>query len=218
MINSILQSNKITSFIVLVFISWTIQFISNEFIITDEVWYSTYGEQLTIEQIDGLLEWNMEYWWFSYLFAPVVLSLKILMITLALIIGGVLFDVSLSFKKTFGIVILTEFIFIIPSLFQMIWFISVEELISLNDMTSFTPWTLYYYLSQEELMSWTTYLLNLINVFEVIFILLLTYLIKRYLLDSEKTEVKAYKIVLYGYGSGLLTWAVFITFLSIQYS
>ncbi|AZQ64760.1 hypothetical protein EI427_21280 [Flammeovirga pectinis] len=215
MINSILKSNKLTFFILLVFLSWLIQFISSEFLFTEDVWYSTYGEQLTIEQIDGLLEWNLEYWWFAYVLVPIILGIKVILITLALIIGAVLFDISLSFSKTMGVVIIAEYIFLIPSFFQLFWFSTITNVTTITDMVSFTPWTLWYYLDHEELMQWVNYPLNLVNLFELFFIISLTFFTKKFLVEEDQN---AYKIVLYGYGSGLLTWAIFISFLSIQYS
>ncbi|OHX67110.1 hypothetical protein NH26_12540 [Flammeovirga pacifica] len=198
--------------------SWVLQFVSNEMIISDEVWYTTYGEQLSLEQIDGIIEWNATYWWFSYLITPIILLIKVLLITFSLIIGGILFDISLSFFKTIGIVLITEFIFLIPSAIQLTWFTFFENIHSLNDLISFTPWNVFYYINKEDVLEWFIYPLSLINFFEILFVSILTYLVRRVLIEKTEDQNKAFKIVAYGYGSGLVTWVVFITFLSIQYT
>jgi hypothetical protein len=65
----------------------------------------------------------------------------------------------------------------------------------------------------KSLAIWQIYPLQLLNVFEMVYWGLLAYWLKRLL---NITLTKSMEMVIASYGTGLLLWVVFVTFLSLN--
>lgn len=190
-------------------------YILNEFIVTKEVYYRTYAEQVAVERIEELINFVSKWQWVGYLLIPVLLSLKVAFTAVCLNIGTVFSNYKISFGKLFKIALIAETIFAVTTFsrnLSLFYFIDVN---TMSDVQHFFPLSLMSLFDPYEIPSWLIYPLQTINVFEVLYVIALTVGLSMVL--REKKE-KMFGLVAGSYGTGLLIWMVFVVFLSINIS
>jgi hypothetical protein len=146
---------------------------------------------------------------------PVMLFLKCNFITLPLFIGGVFFNLKISWKEWLGITLVGEIVFIVAFTTKFIWFYFNSESIDLLYYRYFTPLSLINLFNLSKIQNLFIYPLQTLNLFELIYWLVLSYLI------SMKVKIsfwKSFEFVLSTYGVGLFIWVVFISFLILNFS
>ena len=98
-------------------------FMIDYFILTDLVYYEFYSDKFSESRIYKLLDFRKEWLWITY---PIKLLIQLIAIQIpAMIIylGLYLGKYSISYKKVFEIVLISEFVFFIPLFIKIIWFI-----------------------------------------------------------------------------------------------
>jgi hypothetical protein len=136
-------------------------------------------------------------------------------LALVLLTGTIFWNIKVSFKKLFQIALIAEFLFIIPSLIKLVWFLFIETDFDLLDLQTFYPLSLLNMIEAKNIPQWSLYPLQLINVFEVVYWLILAYGIS---LVAKERWAKMVGLVASSYGIGLFVWVVFITFITINLS
>ena len=129
--------------------------------------------------------------------------------------GIILFGFRASFTDIFRVVLVSEFVFLLPVLIKTVWFGLIYNDFSLEELNFFMPFSLANLFNPSQLDPWWIYPLQSINVFEAIYILVLAFGIGTILGENYG---KAIKITLPIYTSGLLTWIIFITFITLSIS
>ncbi|MEO0339784.1 MAG: hypothetical protein AAF242_11270, partial [Bacteroidota bacterium] len=79
-------------------------FLQQEVLLTENLYFNTFGEQMAYERIKDMIEQQRKYKWVAYSITPIVLLLQVLLITICLNIGTILYEYKLSFRKLFGMV------------------------------------------------------------------------------------------------------------------
>jgi hypothetical protein len=176
---------------------------------------SSLEEQLTYDQIRLFLDIQYKNQWISYLILPAIFLLKLFLLTIVLLTGAIFWDIKISFRKLFQITLIAEFIFIIPSLIKLVWFLFIQTDFKLTDLQTIYPLSLMNLIDTESISQWTIYPLQLLNVFEVIYWCILSYGIA---LVAKQRWPKMLGLVASSYGVGLFVWVVFITFITINLS
>ncbi|WP_338228204.1 hypothetical protein [Algoriphagus taiwanensis] len=125
-------------------------------------------------------------------------------------LGLYLAKYEISYKKVFGVVLISEFVFFIPLLIKIIWF-SFHP-VSMEAVRLFSPLSLFSLFDPESLQEWLFYPLKVLNIFEVIYWILLAFLLAKYLKSSLDSMLK---IVLGYYVSFFFCWVVFVMFISL---
>jgi len=110
-------------------------FLSNYVLISDNLYFSTFAEQLTYEQIETLINQGKKWEWISYAVLPVMTLIKLTLVASCLSMGLYFFTNRFSFKLAFGIALEAEFVFLIPSLLKILWFSIIQTDYSLLDLT-----------------------------------------------------------------------------------
>jgi hypothetical protein len=192
----------------------TTAYIQDTMILTKEVYYNTLGEQLTIERIDAILEKQAEWKWVSYLLIPVMVAFQAFLVALCLNCGTIMMNYKISFRPLFTLVLRSSVVFLLMKLVLTFIFLfytikAVDDLITVNKfaLAGFVDTTL--------VPKWLMYPLSIINIFEVIFGLLLTFGMSGLL---KRTFKESLSFVATTYGLGLLIWIVFIIFLQLNFS
>ncbi len=207
--------NKTYLYLFLVLSTALISYISHLFIVTDNVLVEHLSTQLSIERIEQLLDFRDQWAWVNYAILPIVYLLKFTFITLWLLCGIILFGYKTSFKKIFQVVLMAEFVWIIPSILTLIWFGLIATDYTLIDVQYFQPLSLLNFFDLQHVESWLVFPLKSLNIFEVVYMLVLAIGIKKVIQKDYNTSLG---FVVPVYGLGLVTWIVFITFLSINLS
>ena len=211
------ESNNrgIIFFVFNIMISLIIAYAVNEFFLTDNLIFHFYSEQSSFETIEKMLEMRHEWSWLSYIFLIILYSLKILIIGLCLH-AGLFFcsmEKKIQFRDLLTIVIKADLVFLIPSIIKILYFSFFEY--TFSDFQSFYPLSLLSVLDKSTIEPWLIYPLQTLNLFEIIFLFILTFLLKK---NVEIDFWKSMKLVSLSYGTGLIVWLVFIIFLNINNS
>jgi len=207
--------NLFYSLILLLLLSFLFVFISNNILSTEDLIINSFGNQFSVEQLEQLFELRSKWELASYIFIPFLLLIKISIIAGVLDIGCFFFNRKIKYKKIFSIVTKAEFIFLLVILFKTIWFYIIQQDYSLEDLQYFYPLSALNIVGYEGLQLWYIYPLQVLNLFELIFWLILAYLIGK---ELQITLKKGLVIVAGSYGIGLLIWVVGIMFLTLNMS
>ena len=190
-------------------------YISKEFLVSEEMYYTTLGEQLSYDSIEKMLALQEKWQWVGYIVIPLIYLLKFSLIAMCLSIGAVLGNQKVSFKKLFHIVMIAEAIFLLPAIIKIVWFMFIQTDYGLEDLQFFYPLSLLSIFDAGTVAQWWLYPLQLLNVFEVIYWFALAYGLHQVLKKSVNDMLG---FVLSTYGVGLLLWLVMVTFLSVSIS
>lgn len=207
--------NKTTIYLFLVLVSCALVYLSQQFVFTREVLTEQLSQQLSVKRIEQLLDFQDQWAWINYLAVPVVYLLKFTLITLWLLSGSILFGHKTAFKKLFQVVLIAEFVWLIPSLLTLIWFGLIDTNYTLIDVQYFQPLSLLNIFDGPNIESWLVFPLKALNLFEIAYMLVLAYGMKK-VLNRDFNSSLSFTVPVYG--SGLIVWIIFITFLSINLS
>lgn len=189
--------------------------VGNYVLISDEMYFDLLGEQLAYDRIVELIETRNEWKWIGYIILPLFLLLKFFLVASCLTSGALVSGISTTFKDLFRISMLAEFIFFVPSIIKIFWFGVFHIDYTLQDLQFFSPLSVLSLVNRESVEAWLLYPLQLLNVFELAYWLVLAYGL--YQLTGERYS-KMIGLVAASYGTGLLLWVVFVVFLTISIS
>lgn len=207
------ETKKTTLFVLIMFLVIGFTFLSNQLLISETLYYNTLAEQLTLEKIGELIEQSHKWAWIGYILVPIIYYMKFLLVALVLQTGFFFFERKVSFSIIFKAVMLAEIPFLVVPVIKLFWFLFIQTQYTLTDLQYFFPLSALQLFEVKNLPSWQIYPLQLLNVFELIYWVLLAYWLKRLLNISLN---KSMEVVASSYGTGLVLWVVFITFLSLN--
>ncbi len=104
---------------------------------------------------------------------PLVYLWKFLVIAFVIWIGCFMFGYRVTYSQCWGVVIAAEYVFLIPEILKILWFMFVETDPTLNDISGFYPLSLINFVDIETLDKRWAYPLRALNVFEIIYWFLL---------------------------------------------
>lgn len=199
-------------FISLLYILFSV--LLNEFIIKDNLYYQTLGEQLARERIEEFLEFKHKWDWIGYLIIPVILFFKFLLVALCLETGSILQGYKTSFKQMFHIAMFAELVFLFAQMIKTI-VIALTKLEDLNELQYIASFSLLNIINNKNIDPWFIYPLHTMNIFEIVYWLFLAFILKT-LLQKEYTRM--IKFVLSTYGIGLLILIIVVMFINVNFS
>lgn len=214
-IDSYYKMSKMKLFIIIVGCNLFISWLSRHVLITDIAFYNTYSEQLTYERSMQLFDTMKKFEWITYLLIPMALFLKFLLISIVLFIG--IFLYNLYFKTRFSfilkVVIGSEIIFVFASVTKFLWFYLFGGNYDLNDLNFFYPLSLINIFNKSEVSRIWIYPLQIVNFFQILYIVALSYGLRSY---CNINEFGSEKIVLSSYIPAIVLWVVLIMFISLD--
>ena len=109
----------------------------------------------------------------KFLSIPLVYAWKFTVIAFVIWIGCFMFGYRVTYSQCWGVVIAAEFIFLIPEILKILWFMVVNTDPTYNDISGFYPLSLIHFVDFESLDKRWAYPLRALNVFEIIYWFLL---------------------------------------------
>jgi hypothetical protein len=185
-----------------------------EFLFTDSVYYNTFGEQVSLERIEAYINIQRSLKWIGFAILPLIILIKTSLVAVCLNIGTIFAGYRTQFGKLFKITLLAESVFVAASFVRVLWLYFVVKPETIVQIKMFYPLSLLS-LYKDRVEGWLVYPLQTLNLFELAYWLVLALGLKWLL--NQRYE-KALLLVMASYGVGLLVWAVFITFLSVNMS
>lgn len=168
-----------------------------------------------------ILKNSNNFYSYNLIFIGITIVLKIFIVTIIINIGALYYDIKLKFKDILYKIILGEYIFLFSILVEIIYFKYLFTNASLNDIQYFYPLSALNIIGHKGLEAWFIYPLQVLNLFELAYWLLLSYFVGK-LAFTEKDKGKpidlGFKIVASSYGSALLLWVVVVMFFTLNYS
>lgn len=209
------QFNFFTIFLFFCITFFLLIFINNWFLISNELYYDSLGEQLSFEKINELINFNKKWGWIVYPVTPVLYLLKFLLVVICFFTGSLVLGIEVKTKTFFKIVLIGEFVFLLPIIVKLFWFSIFKTDYNLEDLQYFSPFSALSLFNPKEVEPWLIYPFQLLNVFELLYWFILAYLLKDVI---NKTFSQSLGFVASTYGVGLFIWIVFVTFLTVSLS
>ena len=147
----------------------------------------------------------------KFLSIPLVYLWKFTVIAFVIWIGCFMFGYRVTYTQCWGVVIGAEYIFLVPEILKIIWFIVVDTDPTYNDISGCYPLSLIHFVDFEALDKRWAYPLRALNVFEIIYWFLLVQGIHHY---ARKDKKYVWIIVACSY---ILIFFLWLLFYSIVY-
>jgi hypothetical protein len=182
-------------------------------VLTDDLYFNSFGEQLTYERIVKLIEKQRDWKWISYVFVPLFYFVKFTAVIFFLSIGALLLRIEYSIIEFYLVVINSEFVYIMSLLSKTIWFGLFQSNFTLIDLQHFSPLSIFSIFNPHEIGAWLIYPLQLLNLFELAYWCVLAWQLKNIL---NRDFIGSLGFVASTYGVGLLLWVIFVMFLTVS--
>jgi len=215
-----LFKNNYLHFILLVLVTLLLSYEYNYFIQTDSVFIQNFSDKYTQEAVKHILDWRHAWSWVGYVFIPV--SKYISTTIIALIISLVIWifylneqNPKVKFSDTWQIVLSAQWSSIAAMLTKIVWFGFIHTNFTLEEIASFYPLSIVNFFDIKNLDKLYVYPIQLVNVFELAYWIILIVGIKSLL---TSTWLKSLKIVFLSYGVTLIVWIIVVMFISLNLS
>jgi len=210
------MKKNILAFIVLSILTLFINIIFKNQLNINHLLQNTLSLQLTDRQIENYFELQKNWQWISYSIIPLFLLLKSVFIATVLYIGTFFFSKNnITFKNILNCVIQAEFVFLLVPVLKIIWFYFFQTNYTLEDIQYFYPISALNITGYQGLDPWLIYPLQVLNLFELAYIIYLSYQIGQ--LTQTNTD-NGLKIVGYSYVPALFLWVTVVMFFTLNYS
>ncbi|WP_125717761.1 hypothetical protein [Flavobacterium ustbae] len=170
---------------------------------------------LSLEQANSYISFHQKWYWLTYLFIPIIIFIKISIITVTLHVCLLLSARNLKFSKIWNIVLNAEFLFLFVFIFKIIWFLFFQSTYTLSDVQNFYPLSALNIVGYNNLEPWYIYPLQTLNLFEFAYIIYIGFQIGQ--ITNTNTDY-GLKIVAISYVPTLLLWIVTVMFFTLNYS
>lgn len=204
-----------SKFILLIIFLIILTYLNTKLLKIDELVLNSLVENLAQNQIEETITFKEKWQWLSYALIPILLLIKISIISAILDLGCFFFNKKIKYKKLFNIVVKAEFIFLLVIIVKTVWFYFFKTDYSLEDLQYFYPLSAINIVGYEDLDPWWIYPLQVFNLFELAYWFILAYLLGKAI---QVTTDKGVQIVASSYGVGLLIWVVGIMFFTLNMS
>lgn len=147
----------------------------------------------------------------KYISIPIVYLWKFTVIAFVIWVGCFMFGYRVTYKECWGVVIGAEFIFLIPEVLKILWFMTIETDPSYHDIRAFYPLSVMHFVDYYALDKRYAYPLRALNLFEIIYWVALVNGIHFY---ARKDKKYVWVIVACSY---ILLFALWLLFYIIVY-
>ncbi len=189
-------------------------FLLNKIVFTDSFYYIILSNKFSYDRILDFISLNKNIQWISYIFFPILFTIRIFCISVIIFIGIKLFEIDIILSNCFKVVLLAEIISLFASITRTLYFY-IYQPSNLEELQFFNPLGLSIFLKIDTIPKYLLYPIQQLNLFEVGYFLLLAYGIK---INGKINYKMALQITSLSYGVGLAIWCIFIVFFQLQFS
>ena len=196
---SLFAANKRLTFILLCLITFLLLYVKKTFIENETAAF----EFLQDRPEGGILQLISA---LQFLTIPLIYLWKFTVIAFVIWVGCFMFGYRVTYSQCWGITVVSEFIFIVPELLKIGWFMFIETDPNLLDIRAFYPFSLMNFADYSEVGPQYVYPLKALNLFEIFYWVLLVTGVHFF---SRKERKQAWIIVLCSYVIIFLMWVLF---------
>ena len=194
----------------IVYISFT--FLFNYLLLDDALFYKSYDEVLRVDRITQLITQQRFFQKIGYGIVPLILLLRAFYTATCLAVGIFITEQNLKFSQCFNIAIKADIIFLIELIIKIDYF-SLLEVNSLREL-DIHLFSALQWMGVNNVKQWLSYPMNVLNIFELTYWVLLTLFLSDY---TKKSFGNSLGFVAKTYGVGLLIWVVFVMFIVLNF-
>lgn len=126
---------------------------------------------------------------------------KIGFFTLVILAGFSFYTEPISYVSLFRAITISYYIFLVPKLIEIVWFMVIRDEYTYADLESFKPFSLFSLFPQASISDWLIYPLKTLNIFELLYVVLISIGISQFnnvrLKKSFSTVAITYSIILF---------------------
>lgn len=142
----------------------------------------------------------------QFISVPVVYLWKFTIIAFVIWVGCFMYGYRVTYSQCWGVVVMAEFVFFVPEILKILWFLFIETDPRYTDIGAFYPLSLMHFFDYYAIDTRWAYPLRALNLFEIAYCLLLVAGIHHYAKKEKKT---VWFIVVSSYVLIFLLWLVF---------
>ncbi len=192
----------------------------NAFIQTENLIAQNLSERYTQEMIVNYLDLRKKWTWVVYVFSPIILYVSTLLIALVIIFVIDLYYLNINkqnikFGEEWKVVLMSQWTAIAAMFSKIIWFGFYQDNYTLEEVQTFYPLSIINLIDKETLDSWLRYPIQLINLYELLYWIILIAGIKKLL---QCSWLRSIIITFLSYGVILLIWIIIIMFITLNMS
>lgn len=200
-------NNHLDKFLLYVSVMLIITFIQQEFILMPELQnFDLIGEDSKVRMLESWQKWR----WVSFFIAPILLTLRLWLVSLCLFIGSFFFaEMSgRKFSDWWGVAMNVQAIMILYSIVLCIVNISAGS----NATFEVTKYTSLLFLDGDNLEQWIRIPLSAINLIEIAYWIMMAWCVS---VLTGCGLCKSFKFVMSSYGTGYLFYIILLMFLTL---
>jgi hypothetical protein len=194
-----LDFDKRLFFLILVILFLLVRYVTNDLILQ-----SIPGHEKL--EADGTLMYFHIFNGLNYAWTPFALLWKFTVTAFVIWLGAFAFGYKSSFIKLWQYVMVAESIFLLPELIKMFAFIKPSDSITFEDIDNYYPLSLFSFVDYQSVAPKFHYPLKAINIFEVIYVVFLTF---GFHTVSRRTLKESTFVILFSYVLMFLLWLLF---------
>ena len=196
---SLFAADKRLLFVLLCLITFLLLYIKISFIENETAAFEFLQDRpegMILRVINGL----------KYLSIPFIYLWKFTVIAFVIWVGCFMYGYRVTYSQCWGVVIGAEFIFLIPEVLKIIWFMAIETDPSYHDIRAFYPLALTHFVDYYSIEKRWAYPLRALNVFEIAYWFMLVSGIHHY---ARKEKKIVWLIVACSYILLFVLWLIF---------
>jgi hypothetical protein len=201
--------------LILILLTLFLSFFHNYILDLDKYKLAASFENLTKSQINNITANSNKTNWVGLFDIIINLIIKVITVSIILVFGVFLFKINVKYADLLLIIIRAEYIFLCPIIYEIIWFYFFQTNYTLEDIQYFYPLSALNIMGYQDLDPWLIYPLQVFNLFELVYIIYLSYQIGQ--LTKTNTD-NGLKIVGYSYVPALFLWVTVVMFFTLNYS
>jgi len=191
-------------------------FLSKHFLYTDQLYYYTLSEQFTSEQIHKFITYQNATWRqvIGYGLIPVIIIIRVLYTSFCLYAGNLVNENHWNYKTIYTISLKSDIAFALSQIANFYYYAISDNYKSVEDL-SINFLSLLKVVGMKNISNWLIFAYNSINIFEIIYVLLLIFFIK---ICFQISYLKSIAFVLLTYCIGNYLFVAGLTFLYLNFS
>jgi hypothetical protein len=203
-------------FSIICFFSILISMLLTKLLNINELLLDNLSQKLSENQIEKIFKFQEKWEYFGYFFIFIIFFLKVTFVSSAIYIGVFFYNKDkVGYKNILNCVLKAELIFLIVPIFKLLWFYFFVTNYTLEDIQYFYPLSALNIIGYKSLEPWLIYPLQVLNLFEFLYIIILSYQIG---FLTKTNADNGLKIVGYSYLPALLLWVTVVMFFTLNYS
>ena len=199
---SLFSSDKKLTFIILCLISVFLLYVKKSFIENETAAFEFLQDRpegMILRMISAL----------QFFSIPFIYLWKFTILGFVLWVGCFLFGYRITFSQCWSVVMAAEFVFILPELLKIGWFLFIKTDPSLREVQAFYPLSLMNFFDYTAVDKRYAYPLRAISVFEILYILTMVRGVNYYSFKIHRQQSATWWIVSSSYILIFLLWLVF---------